>query len=100
MFGWIRTRLQGWAHRVQQNRRGPSPPPPSPVRAADRLLKARQVVIPKCGHAPQIEKSRLVNELVLRFLRDGLKNIPPMLDPVRFLRGGNGARERMTGARP
>jgi pimeloyl-ACP methyl ester carboxylesterase len=70
------------------------------VRAADRLLKARQVVIPNCGHAPQIEKSRQVNELVLRFLRDGLKNIPPTFDPIRFLRDGNGSRERMTSARP
>ena len=61
--------------------------PTSPARsgAGDQILKARQVVIPKCGHAPQIEKSRLVNHLVLRFLRDGLKNMPPALDPVRFL---------------
>jgi abhydrolase domain-containing protein 6 len=55
------------------------------IRAADRMLKSRQVVIPKCGHAPQIEKSRLVNTLIQRFLRDRLKAIPPMLDPVRFL---------------
>lgn len=55
------------------------------IRAADQILKVRQVVIPKCGHAPQIEKSRLVNQLVLRFLRDSLKNIPPTLDPARFL---------------
>ncbi len=50
---------------------------PGSIRAADRMLKARQVVIPKCGHAPQIEKARLVNRLVLRFLRDGLGNDPP-----------------------
>ena len=55
------------------------------IRAADQILKVRQVVIPKCGHAPQIEKSRLVNQLVLRFLRDKLKTIPPALDPARFL---------------
>ncbi len=55
------------------------------VRAGDQILKARQVVIPKCGHAPQIEKARLVNQLVLNFLRDGLKTIPPALDPARFL---------------
>ena len=58
---------------------------PGSIRAADQVLKARQVVIPKCGHAPQIEKARLVNQLVLRFLRDGLKTIPPMLDRDRFL---------------
>ena len=51
------------------------------------MLKARQVVIPKCGHAPQIEKSRLINTLVLRFLRDGLKNIPQPLDAAKFLQG-------------
>jgi abhydrolase domain-containing protein 6 len=59
---------------------------PGSIRAADRMLKAVQVVIPKCGHAPQIEKSRLVNHLVVRFLRDGLKTIPPALDPRRFLK--------------
>jgi pimeloyl-ACP methyl ester carboxylesterase len=55
------------------------------VRAADQILKVRQVVIPKCGHAPQIEKARLVNQLVTRYLRDGLKTIHPNLDPARFL---------------
>lgn len=55
------------------------------VRAADQILRVRQVVIPKCGHAPQIEKARLVNQLVHRFLKDSLKTIPPTLDPARFL---------------
>lgn len=58
---------------------------PGAVRAADQILKVRQVVIPKCGHAPQIEKSRLVNKLVLRFLRDKLKTVPPALEPARVL---------------
>jgi pimeloyl-ACP methyl ester carboxylesterase len=56
------------------------------IRAASRMLRVRQVVIPKCGHAPQIEKARLVNQLVQRFLRDKLKAVPPQLDPVRYLR--------------
>jgi pimeloyl-ACP methyl ester carboxylesterase len=56
------------------------------IRAASRMLRVRQVVIPNCGHAPQIEKARLVNQIVQRFLRDSLKAIPPQLDPVRFLR--------------
>jgi hypothetical protein len=43
-------------------------------------------VIPRCGHAPQIEKSRLVNTLITRFLRDRLKNVHPMLEPGRFLK--------------
>ena len=55
------------------------------IRAAERMIKGRQVVIPKCGHAPQIEKSRLVNTLIGRFLRDRLKAVHPMLDPARFL---------------
>lgn len=58
---------------------------PGSIRAADRMLKARQVVIPRCGHAPQIEKARLVNTLVQRFLREKLKNVPPTLDPSRYL---------------
>jgi len=55
------------------------------IQAADQLLRATQVVIPKCGHAPQIEKAWLVNRLIARFLRDKLMTIPPALDPNRFL---------------
>ena len=69
------------------------------IRAADRMIKCRQVVIPKCGHAPQIEKARLVNHLVLRFLRDGLQAVPPPLDPLKFLREGFRARVKLTGPR-
>jgi pimeloyl-ACP methyl ester carboxylesterase len=58
---------------------------PGSVRAAQRIARVRQVVIPGCGHAPQIEKARLVNQLVSRFLRDQLKAIPAHLDPDRFL---------------
>jgi pimeloyl-ACP methyl ester carboxylesterase len=58
---------------------------PGAIRAADQILKVRQVVIPKCGHAPQIEKARLVNQLVVRYLKDKLKAVPPALDPGRFL---------------
>ncbi len=58
---------------------------PGSIRAADAILKVRQVVIPKCGHAPQIEKARLVNQLVVRYLKDKLKVVPPTLDPQRFL---------------
>ena len=52
---------------------------------SEHMPHARQVVIPKCGHAPQIEKARLVNQLVKRFLRDKWKPIPVALDPMRFL---------------
>jgi pimeloyl-ACP methyl ester carboxylesterase len=65
---------------------------PGSIRAADRMLKAVQVVIPKCGHAPQIEKARLINHLVVRFLRGDLRTIPPALDPRRFLKGESRAR--------
>ena len=58
---------------------------PGAIRAAAQILKVRQVVIPNCGHAPQIEKARLVNQLVVRYLKDKLKSIPPALDPERFL---------------
>ena len=58
---------------------------PGAIRAAGRIPKVRQVVIPKCGHAPQIEKARLVNQLISKYLRDNLKTIPPDLDPDRFL---------------
>jgi abhydrolase domain-containing protein 6 len=58
---------------------------PGAMRAADRILRVRQVVIPNCGHAPQIEKPRMVNHLISRYLRDKLRTIPPALDPSRFL---------------
>lgn len=58
---------------------------PGSIRAAERMQRVRQVVIPRCGHAPQIEKSRLVNKLVTHFLRDRLRMVPPMLDPARVL---------------
>jgi pimeloyl-ACP methyl ester carboxylesterase len=58
---------------------------PGAVRAADQILRVRQVVIPNCGHAPQIEKARLINQLVVRYLKDKLKVVPPALDPERFL---------------
>jgi abhydrolase domain-containing protein 6 len=58
---------------------------PGAIRAAERILRVSQVVIPKCGHAPQIEKPRLVNHLISRYLRDKLRTIPPALDPSRFL---------------
>jgi abhydrolase domain-containing protein 6 len=58
---------------------------PGSIRAAQRIRKVRQVVIPRCGHAPQIEKSRLVNHLISRYLRDRLRTIPPAMDAARFL---------------
>jgi pimeloyl-ACP methyl ester carboxylesterase len=70
---------------------------PGSIRAAARLRRGRQVVIPKCGHAPQIEKPRLVNHLIARFLRDALETIPPALDPQRWLAQASGARPRRTG---
>jgi pimeloyl-ACP methyl ester carboxylesterase len=63
------------------------------VRAAARLRRGRQVVIPKCGHAAQLEKPRLVNHLIARYLRDQLKTIPPALDPQRILAKPSGSQE-------
>ena len=61
---------------------------PGSIREAKRLPHGRQAVISRCGHAPQIERSRLVNPLVRRFLRDELKTIPATLEPARFLKKG------------
>jgi abhydrolase domain-containing protein 6 len=58
---------------------------PGSIRAATRVSDVRQVVIPKCGHAPQIEKARLVNRLISLYLRDKLKSVHPALDPRRVL---------------
>ncbi len=70
------------------------------IRAAERILNVRQVVIPKCGHAPQIEKARLVNQLVHRFLRDKLRMIPPQLDVSRYLSGSKWPRPTPAGPGP
>ena len=56
---------------------------PGSIRSAWRMPKVRQVLIPRCGHAPQIERPGLVNKLVARFIRDKLGAIPPALDPRR-----------------
>jgi pimeloyl-ACP methyl ester carboxylesterase len=69
------------------------------VRSAEQIRDSVQVVIPRCGHAPQIEKARLVNQLVTRFLKDKLKPIPPALDPARFLERDE-KRRRAAGRRP
>ena len=61
---------------------------PGSIRAASRMPMSRQLILPDCGHAPQIEKSRQVNPLVARFLKDRLKTIPSSLDPARFLTAG------------
>ena len=53
--------------------------------AARELPNGYFRAIPKCGHAPQIEKARLINQLVVRYLKDKLKVIPPALDADRFL---------------
>ncbi|MGB3681359.1 MAG: alpha/beta fold hydrolase [Rubrobacteraceae bacterium] len=58
---------------------------PGSIRAASRIPLSRQLLLPNCGHAPQIEKSRQVNQLVARFLDDRLKTIPKALHPARFL---------------
>jgi pimeloyl-ACP methyl ester carboxylesterase len=40
------------------------------VEAARRLPRGEHVMVPRCGHAPQIEAAGLVNRLVERFLLD------------------------------
>jgi pimeloyl-ACP methyl ester carboxylesterase len=67
------------------------------IRAAERLPHVRQVVIPRCGHAPQIEKPRLVNRLISGYLRDTLKTIPPALEPRRVLARNQRPVDRMAG---
>lgn len=51
------------------------------IKAASRMPDCKQVVIPRCGHAPQIERSRTANRLVARFLKDDLKHVPQSLRP-------------------
>ena len=67
---------------------------PGSIRAAARIPRVRQVVIPRCGHAPQIEKARLVNQLISRYLRGKLGTIHPNLDPRRVLARHEGRPQR------
>jgi abhydrolase domain-containing protein 6 len=69
---------------------------PGSIRAASRMPRVRQVVIPRCGHAPQIEKARLVNQLISRYLRDKLKTIHPALD-IRRTISRDESRKRLNG---
>jgi pimeloyl-ACP methyl ester carboxylesterase len=69
---------------------------PGSIRAASRMPRVRQVVIPRCGHAPQIEKARLVNQLISRYLRDKLKTIHPALD-IRRTISRDEPRKRLNG---
>ena len=41
---------------------------PEEARAAGVLPRGQFLMIPRCGHAPQIEKARLINRLVVRYL--------------------------------
>ncbi|MDQ2623140.1 MAG: alpha/beta fold hydrolase [Actinomycetota bacterium] len=59
---------------------------PGAIKAAERIPNVRQVVIPRCGHAPQIERARLVNGLIRRFLKGRLKTISTGLSADRYLR--------------
>src|SRR5262249_20155159 len=51
--------------------------PHQAVAAAGRLPRGRLVVLPGCGHAPQIERSDLINRLVVDFLREPLPGVAP-----------------------
>ncbi|WP_165073578.1 alpha/beta fold hydrolase [Paludisphaera rhizosphaerae] len=58
---------------------------PGSILAAKRIPSVRQAVVADCGHAPQIEKSRIINQMIVRFLNDRLGPIPRPLDANRFL---------------
>jgi pimeloyl-ACP methyl ester carboxylesterase len=58
---------------------------PGSIRAAAGIPDVRQVVIPGCGHAPQIEKAWLVNRLIVGHLTDRLGRLPMALNPARLL---------------
>lgn len=70
---------------------------PGAIRAAERIPNVRQVVIPRCGHAPQIERARLVNDLITRFLKGRLKTIPRALSPDRYLEEDRARRDPAPG---
>jgi len=44
--------------------------PHQAIEAAGLLRRGRLLVLEGCGHAPQIERSELVNRLVVEFLQE------------------------------
>jgi pimeloyl-ACP methyl ester carboxylesterase len=55
--------------------------PRTAAEAARLLPRGRHLCIPQCGHAPQMEKPRLVNRLVVRFLTGRPVGVPPPSPP-------------------
>jgi pimeloyl-ACP methyl ester carboxylesterase len=54
--------------------------PEDAISAARRLLNGKLIVLPECGHAPQIEEAETVNRLVISFLlKRQDSTLPPRL---------------------
>lgn len=47
--------------------------------AAQSLPRGQFLLLPQCGHAPQLEKARLINRLVVRFLTHPQPAVYPLL---------------------
>jgi pimeloyl-ACP methyl ester carboxylesterase len=56
--------------------------PKEAMAAARRLPRGKMVVLPRCGHAPQIEAAAAINRLVIDFLRETKPNVPGLNAPV------------------
>jgi pimeloyl-ACP methyl ester carboxylesterase len=59
--------------------------PRQAIEAAGLLPHGRLVVLEGCGHAPQIERSGIVNQLVINFLRDTSPSSLPAPSARRFM---------------
>lgn len=57
--------------------------PEETAAAASGLPDGHFLMLPQCGHAPQIEKARLINLLVVHFLTHPQPSLPAHL--TRFL---------------
>jgi pimeloyl-ACP methyl ester carboxylesterase len=56
--------------------------PVTAAQAAKDLPNGQFLLLPRCGHAPQIEKSRLINRLVVHFLTHPRPSIRPRLSQL------------------
>ncbi len=60
--------------------------PQQAATAARRLPQGRYLALPRCGHAPQLEKPWLINRLVLHFLTNPQPSLKPRLTQLLLSR--------------
>jgi pimeloyl-ACP methyl ester carboxylesterase len=61
------------------------------IAAGSRLKNGQMVILPDCGHAPQIEEAETVNQLVVDFLLERSAVISRRIETITLCANGSGA---------